>query len=64
MNERIEYEKRLREFDGPIARIAMNNPCVNRIVGLYATGEIVTREEALSQMVVHLAKDFRIKITK
>ena len=58
MTDRYEYEKRLREFDGPLARVAMNNPCVHRIVKLYATGEIVTREEALSQMVVQLAKNW------
>lgn len=51
-------QKRLAEFNGPIAEIAVNNVAVNQIAQSYARGDIVTREEALSQMVVALARNW------
>jgi len=46
---------RMAEFNGPINDIALDNPIVARMIDCYAHGQIVTREEALSQMVVALA---------
>lgn len=55
------YERQ-NEFDGPISVLAENNPGIQRIIKQYAFGEIVTREEALCQMILLLAKDWdRIK---
>jgi hypothetical protein len=55
---RFHWEKRAAEFAGPIAAISRNNPLIHQIIQRYAHGEIITKEEALSQMVVLLAKDW------
>ena len=58
-NER-EYEERFQRFEEPIKQIAMHNAVVHRTLKAYARGEIVTKEEALCQMVVGLTKsDYR-----
>jgi hypothetical protein len=53
-----DYYDRIRSFSGPIADLGMNNPLVRQIMEQYAHGLIITKEEALSQMVVQLAKDW------
>ena len=53
---REDYYKRLHDFDGPIRDTALNSPIVNSIINMYVQGNIVTKEEALSQMVVQLVK--------
>lgn len=50
---------RLGEFNGPIAVAALDNPEIKQIADLYAKGEIVTKEEALCQMVLALAKSLQ-----
>lgn len=55
---REDYLKRCHDFDGPIADIARDNPIVRCIADSYCTGMIVTKEEALSQMVVHLSRAY------
>lgn len=52
-----EHQKqdRWREFSGPIMDLAPNNPVIHRIISSYVAGEIITKEEALCQMVVCLA---------
>ena len=49
------YRQRHSEFPDPIMQLAMYNPLIHRIIDQYAHGEILTREEALCQMVVNLA---------
>jgi len=51
----ILYHRRRDEFLGPISMIARNSAAVHEIIDLYARGDIVTKEEALSQMVKALA---------
>jgi hypothetical protein len=59
MNRNPEiYYKRLGDFSGPIQDLSRDNPVIYRVICAYASGEIITREEALSQMVVMLAKDW------
>jgi hypothetical protein len=55
--DRMEYERRMNEFRGPIQIVAFQNPIVHRIVEMYAHGEIITKEEALSKMIVLLAEN-------
>ncbi len=60
MDENISealYRRRRRDFEGPIHEIGIHEPIVHRILMRYAKGEIVTKEEALSQMVVDLARN-------
>lgn len=47
--------ERLKHFDGPIALAAMRNTAIAVIVHQYAAGQIVTKEEALCQMVLALS---------
>lgn len=54
--EQIDYLTRARHFEGPIQRLADHNPLVHAIIEHYARGQIVTKEEALSQMVVQLGQ--------
>lgn len=42
----------------PIRDIGTRNPLIYRICQEYATGHILTLEEALCQMVVHLDRDW------
>ena len=51
-----DYQKmqRLHEFDGPIAHIARQSASVRMLVDHYAHGSIVTKEEALSRMILAL----------
>lgn len=53
-----EMTQRMREFNGPVMDAALNNPLIYTIIREYGMGRIVTREEALSQMVVLLCKDW------
>lgn len=53
-----EYQQRLAHFDGPLMHLIYDNTAVCRIAKMYARGEIVTKEEALSQMVIHLARNW------
>ncbi len=48
-------ESRVCEFPGPLRDLYQNNVVVNKIIDAYAYGSIVTREEALCQMVIALA---------
>lgn len=54
-----EHNKRVSEFNGPIMKTAIRNPIIHKIITMYAIGEIITKEEALSRMVVELAKDWK-----
>ena len=49
---------RMRDFSGPISDAARDNPTVNAVLDAYRAGAIITKEEALSKMVVLLAKDW------
>lgn len=53
------YMQRMAQFEPPIHEIAHNNVIVNRVLEMYARFDIITKEEALSQMVVLLAKDWK-----
>lgn len=53
-----EYEKRMCSFDTPLLKAGDENPLVHRIMKEYAIGHIITKEEALSQMVVGLFKEW------
>lgn len=53
-----QFHQRLRDFSGPISDAAMANPVINRVIKEYAHGAIITKEEALSRMVVLLAADW------
>jgi hypothetical protein len=57
--DKIKYYNRTREFCGPVEDAATDNPVIYAIIQAYAHGLIVTREEALSQMVVHLSRDWQ-----
>lgn len=56
--ERALCIKREQEFTGPILSAARHNPIIAKVIHAYAHGEIITREEALSQMVMLLSKDW------
>lgn len=58
MNE-TQMHDRAREFRGPVEDAAIHNPVIYAIIQAYVHGRIVTREEALSQMVVQLSRDWR-----
>jgi hypothetical protein len=55
MTSELEFIRRVREFDGPIAQLGLNNQIVHRDLFLYACGQIETKELALVQMVLDLA---------
>jgi hypothetical protein len=57
-DEEIMRRNRMREFPQHIQQIAMQNPLIYQIVTAYAVGQILTREEALCQMVVQMSKDW------
>ena len=52
----IEIRSRYEDFPTPIRVIGQNVPVVRMVLDLYAHGQIVTREEALCQMIVELSK--------
>jgi hypothetical protein len=52
------YLARFHQFDGPIGDLYHTNPVVHRIIQMYVQGQIVTKEEALSQMVIDLAQNW------
>ncbi len=52
------YRRRLAQFPEPIQVIAEKNSLVQRVVGMYAHGQILTLEEALCRMVVELSSDW------
>lgn len=58
MSPQMKKELRWREFSGPIMDLAMHNSIIRRILDCYVAGQIITKEEALSQMVVALATDW------
>jgi hypothetical protein len=45
----------MTEIPSPIYRLGSRNPIIQRIIDMYAHGEIITKEEALCQMIVSLA---------
>lgn len=49
-----EFERRADSFDYPIRKLGMTNVFVHRIIQEYACGHIVTKEEALCQMIIGL----------
>lgn len=53
-----QFQRRYRDFDGPISELGMTNPLVNDVLQRYSHGIIITKEEALSQMVLGLARDW------
>lgn len=55
-NIQDSYERRANEFPEKIRRLAMNNSIVRRVFDMYVHEQILTKEEALLQMVVHLAE--------
>jgi hypothetical protein len=55
---KYEYNERCQHFRGPLEELAYTNPVVMNVIQAYARGDIITKEEALSQMVVMLSKDF------
>lgn len=55
----IEQEqKRWEEMPAPIRELSHNNPLVHDILHRYAIGIIITKEEALCQMIVGLSRDW------
>lgn len=61
--ERYEQIKRLEEFDH-LREEYLNNNIVNRVVMDYASGNILTREEAYSLMVKHLCMDWTTEMER
>lgn len=59
IHDEISRRRRLAEFAGPIGLLAQNNPIMERVLMEYAYGNIITKEEALSRMVVMLATDWQ-----
>lgn len=53
---REEYNNRWNSFEGVLRYVITNYPIAHRIAELYACGEIITKEEALCQMVVGFAR--------
>lgn len=57
MSDAISIGRRL-EFPPPILQLAQRNPIVDRFLSEYACCAILTREEALMQMVIALAREW------
>lgn len=54
-------QKMLREMEwthSPILNVSYHNPVVRSLMDAYNAGHIITKEERLSRMVVHLARDW------
>lgn len=58
LHEQETYERRFSHFEDPIRLLGYNNPLVREVMERYARGIIITKEEALCQMVVGLNKDW------
>jgi hypothetical protein len=52
------FRRRLEEIPGPIRELGMENPLIHQIIDQYAVGSIITKEEALCQMIVGLSKNW------
>lgn len=50
---------RYNEIPRRIHELSMNNPLIKRVIDEYTHGNIVTKEEALCQMIVHLAANWK-----
>lgn len=53
--DRLQQIERRKHFEGHILDLALHDPIVKRCVDEYSYGSILTREEALSRMVVMLS---------
>ena len=62
--EEITFRDRCLSFEGPIMDASRDNPVIHRIIQEYAIGHIITKEEALSQMVVMLATNWQAQQRK
>jgi hypothetical protein len=58
MNEQ-DYFYRRRQFDELTQKLGREDIIVHRVIEAYAHGSIVTKEEALCQMVVYLSHDWK-----
>ena len=56
--ERQMREIRWVELPEPIRRLASRNSLVHHIATQFAIGDIITKDEALCQMIVGLARDW------
>jgi len=56
--DEIAWRRRMQDFPERLIQIGHNNPVINRIVQEYAAGHILFMDEALAQMVVHLAENW------
>lgn len=57
-SERYERQYRYHEIPGPIRDLQHKNIVINRLIGEFVSGHIVTKEELLCQLVIHLARDW------
>lgn len=57
MNRHV-LQQRYEEIPQRVRELSTTNPLVKRVIDLYIGGEIITKEEALCQMVVGLSKDW------
>ena len=53
-----ERYRRMREFPDAIQRLSLDNSLIRRLMEMYAHESILTKEEALCQMVVEMAKNW------
>jgi hypothetical protein len=56
-----DYRQLISGFPFKIQMLARNNAAVDKCLKMYATGQIITREEALCQMIVMLADDWDVR---
>lgn len=58
----MDYERRrMALLSGPLLALARVNPVIDRIAQEYAYGNIILLEEALAQMVVHMAQNWEAR---
>lgn len=56
---RDTWERRVSEFPDRIRELSLDNVLVHQIIEMYASGQIITIKEAMCQMVVGLAQDWK-----
>ena len=56
--DRFQKDQRWQEIPAPIRNVAERNALVSSMLSRYAAGQIITKEEALCQIIVGLATDW------
>lgn len=54
--DRLMYQQRIKEFGDDILELGLHNNIIHNVIYAYCHGEISTKEEALTQMVLLLDK--------